>query len=273
MNNSPIGFFDSGVGGLTVARAVLDQLPHEQIIYVGDTAHVPYGTKTLEQVRRYSLAIMDNLANRGVKMLVIACNTASSAVLAEAQERYDIPVIGVIEPAVRAALAVTKNHKVGVIATPATVCSGAYEKTFAQNGNVKVYSQAAPGFVDLVESGVTSGLEAIDLAHTYLDEIRNEGVDTLVLGCTHYPHLQAVISYVMGGGVTLVSSSDETAKDIFRQLAQTESFRDPQLPKPKHEFYTTGTGETFSRLASRFLGPVVEQVDILPPSSNTGVTK
>ncbi|MBV7363543.1 glutamate racemase [Actinomycetaceae bacterium TAE3-ERU4] len=263
MNEAAIGIFDSGVGGLTVARAVLDQLPNERIIYIGDTLHVPYGTKTPEQIREYSLKVMDTLVERGVKMLVIACNTASATVLEEARERYSIPVMEVIGPAARTAAAVTHNQKIGVIATPATVSSGAYPRVLSTSPEIEVVQQACPRFVELVEAGITSGPLALKCAHEYLDPIRRQGVDTLVLGCTHYPHLKGIISYVMGPQVALVSSSEETAKDIYKVLAETDSFRGLDLAPPNHEFNTTGENESFIRLASRFIGPALGKVRTL----------
>ena len=257
MNEAPIGIFDSGVGGLTVARSVLDQLPNEEIIYIGDTAHVPYGTKSLDLVRRYALDVMDNLVSRGVKMLVIACNTASAAVLHDARERYDIPVVEVIGPAARTAAAVTRNKRVGVIATDATVRSQAYPDVLAAVPGLQVFQQGCPDFVELVESGITSGPKALEAAQRYLAPIKAEGIDTLVLGCTHYPHLQGVISYVMGDDVALVSSSDETAKDIYRILASRNAFRPLDQPAPKHQFSTTGPSESFASLTSRFIGPTI----------------
>ena len=219
---APIGVFDSGVGGLTVARAIMDQLPHERIIYVGDTAHGPYGPLKIAEVRANALRIMDELVDSGVKMLVIACNTASAAVLRDARERYTrqygIPVIEVIQPAARRALAATRNRKIGVIATEATVTSRAYEDTFAITPNLEVHSVACPRFVEFVEKGITSGPELLETAREYLQPLKDAGVDTLVLGCTHYPLLAGVISYIMGEDVTLVSSADETAKDVYREL-------------------------------------------------------
>lgn len=260
--SAPIGVFDSGVGGLTVARAIMDQLPNENIIYVGDTAHTPYGSKTIAQVRSYALHIMDELVDSGVKMLVIACNTASSAVLRDARERYTrkygIPVVEVIQPAARRAVAATRNGKIGVIATEATVNSRAYEDTFAVSGK-EIYSVACPRFVEFVEKGITSGPELLATAQEYLQPLKDAGVDTLVLGCTHYPLLTGVISYIMGEDVTLVSSSEESAKDVFRALVAHGMERNVDLPT-QHEFLATGETESFERLARRFVGPEVTSV-------------
>ncbi|MBJ7281238.1 MAG: glutamate racemase, partial [Rhodoluna sp.] len=193
MNNSPIGIFDSGVGGLTVARSIIDQLPNESIIYLGDTANSPYGPKSLNEVRTLALSVMDRLVDEGVKVLVIACNTASAAVLRDARERYTegrgIPVVEVIQPAVRRAVAATRNGRVGVIGTSGTINSKAYDDAFAAAVSLQLETVACPEFVDYVERGVTSGKEIIALAETYLSPIKQAGVDTLVLGCTHYPLL------------------------------------------------------------------------------------
>lgn len=261
--NSPIGVFDSGVGGLTVARSVIDQLPHEEILYVGDTAHGPYGPLPIAQVRANALRIMDDLVDSGVKLLVIACNTASAAVLRDARERYtrgyNIPVVEVIQPAVRRAVATTRNGRIGVIGTEATVGSRAYDDTFAAAPHLDITSVACPAFVDYVERGVTTGPELLHTAEHYLAPLKAAGVDTLVLGCTHYPLLTAVISYVMGDSVNLVSSAEETARDVYRALIEHDLQRDSGLPA-HHEFLATGDPESFGTLARRFLGPEVLRV-------------
>lgn len=223
MNDAPIGIFDSGVGGLTVARAILDQLPGERLLYIGDTANSPYGPKPLEQVRSMALNVMDELVDSGVKMLVIACNTATAAALDEARERYTkgmgIPVIEVISPAARTAAALTRSGRVGVIATAGTVNSGAYARALQGIPGLNLTQQACPRFVQLAEAGITTGPQVLDVAKEYLEPLQAAAVDTLVLGCTHYPLLAGPISYVMGRNVALVSSSEETAKDVYRELA------------------------------------------------------
>jgi len=261
MNDAAIGIFDSGVGGLTVARAVLDQLPHEPVRYVGDTARGPYGPRPLAEVRSFSLEIMDRLVDDGVKALVIACNSASAAVLRDARERYDVPVVEVIQPAVRRAVRVTRNDRVAVIGTRATVTSGAYVDAFAAAPDITLVQQACPRFVEFVEAGVTGGPELQRVAHEYLDPIVERGVDTVVLGCTHYPLLAGVISYVVGADVTLVSSADETANDVYRTLVAHGLERDPALPAPVHRFLATGDPAPFAALARRFLGPEVVAVE------------
>jgi glutamate racemase len=258
--DAPIGIFDSGVGGLTVARAVLDQLPDEPVLYVGDTARGPYGPLPLAQVRANALDVMDHLVGQGVKLLVIACNSASAAVLRDARERYAVPVVEVVHPAVRRAAAATRNGRVGVIGTRATITSGAYEDAFAAAPELVLTLRACPRFVEFVESGVTSGPDLLDVAHDYLDPVAAAGVDTLVLGCTHYPLLTGVVSYVMGDAVTLVSSAEETAKDVYRTLAGQGLLRPSGLGPPAHRFLATGDPAAFSRLGRRFLGPEIGSV-------------
>lgn len=267
MNNAPIGIFDSGVGGLTVARAILDQLPHEELVYIGDTAHTPYGPRPIAQVRALALDIMDTLVARGVKMLVIACNTASAAVLRDARERYDVPVIEVIQPAARRAVAATRNRRVGVVGTTATISSGAYEDAFAAAVDLSITTAACPRFVEFVERGETGGDEVLAAAEEYLAPIVAAGVDTLVLGCTHYPLLAGPISYVMGPDVTLVASSEETALEVYRRLRRDDQLRRDPTP-PRHVFSETaslaGEPSTFARLSRRFLGPAVTMTSTLP---------
>lgn len=315
MNDAPIGIFDSGVGGLTVARAILDQLPGERLLYIGDTANSPYGPKPLEQVRSMALNVMDELVDSGVKMLVIACNTATAAALDEARERYTkgmgIPVIEVISPAARTAAALTRSGRVGVIATAGTVNSGAYARALQGIPGLNLTQQACPRFVQLAEAGITTGPQVLDVAKEYLEPLQAAAVDTLVLGCTHYPLLAGPISYVMGRNVALVSSSEETAKDVYRELAARDLLHsDTQAavgsgdddganavkqvsrqgsahsaasgkgasgatPSSEvasgHEFRATGDPVAFQVLAKRFLGPVVGQVRQAHAAGGTGV--
>lgn len=259
--DGPIGLVDSGVGGLTVARAVLDQLPHERLLYLGDTAHGPYGPLPLAQVRAYTLACLDRLVDEGAKLLVIACNSGTSAALADARERYPVPVLDVVRPAVRRAVAATRSGRVGVIGTVATVTSGAYEDAFAAAPAVTLTSAACPAFVGFVERGVTSGRQVLQVVQASLAPLQDAGVDTLVLGCTHYPLLSGVIALAMGEGVTLVSSAEQTAQDVVRVLLTRGLERDPALPPPVHRFLATGDPEPFARLGRRFLGPEVALVE------------
>jgi glutamate racemase len=257
--NAPIGIFDSGVGGLTVARAIIDQLPGESILYIGDTARGPYGPRPLAEVRSFALEIMDQLVTAGVKAIVIACNTASAAMLRDARERYSIPVIEVIQPAVRRAVSATRSGKIGVIGTNATIESKAYLDAFAAAPQLQITSKACPLFVEYVEQGKTSGDEITKIAQDYLTQMQDEIIDTLVLGCTHYPLLTGVISYVMGNEVTLVSSAEETAKDLYRTLVEADLLNTVGS-KVDHRFVATGDSASFAALARRFLGPEVVSV-------------
>jgi glutamate racemase len=263
VNDAPIGIFDSGVGGLTVARAVSAQLPQESILYIGDTARSPYGPKPIADVRRYALEVLDDLVSQGVKMLVIACNTASAAMLRDARERYDVPVVEVINPAVRTAMSTTRNGRVGVIGTAGTISSGAYQDMLGVNERLTVFAQACPRFVEFVEAGVTGSPEVLAVAEEYLAPLRHAGVDTLVLGCTHYPFLEGAISYVMGPDVSLVSSDTETAKDVYRQLVSRDLLAGPDA-EPHHVYEATGaSADEFLRLAHRLMGREVSSVRLV----------
>jgi glutamate racemase len=260
--DAPIGIFDSGVGGLTVARAVIDQLPAERIVYVGDTAHSPYGPLSIAEIRRHTLAVGDELMGRGVKALVVACNSASAACLPDIRERYPVPVVEVVRPAVRRAVAATRNGRIGVIGTRATIASGAYQDSFMAARDVEITAVACPRFVDFVERGMTSGRQVLGLAQGYLEPLQRARIDTLVLGCTHYPLLTGVLQIVLGPEVTLVSSADETAKDLVRVLMEADLARDPEGPPPgPHEFLATGDPEPFARHGRRFLGPEITAVE------------
>ncbi len=261
MSDAPIGIFDSGVGGLTVARAILDQLPNESTLYSGDTARGPYGPRPLAAVREFALETMDFLVSQGVKAIVIACNTASAAMLRDARERYSIPVIEVIQPAVRRAVAASRTGNIGVIGTRATIDSKAYVDAFAAAPQLNITSIACPLFVEFVERGETSGTEITKVAREYLAPVMDAKVDTLVLGCTHYPLLTGVISYVMGEGVTLVSSAEETAKDLYRTLVENGLLREQSTTPATHKFLATGDAKAFETLARRFLGPEVTKVE------------
>ena len=260
----PIGMFDSGVGGLTVARAVIDVLPHEDLVYFGDSARCPYGPRSAQEVRKFALEIMDLLVAEGVKLVVIACNTAGSNALEEARHRYDVPVLSVIDPAVRAAVAASRNRRIGLIGTEATVRSHAYDDAVAATkANVTLVSRACPRFVEFVERGDQASDELLKVAHEYLDPLRDEGVDTLILGCTHYPLLSGMIRYVMGEEVVLVSSADATAADVYAKL------RDDDLLKSTdtlgdHRFIVSSPEGISSELGLRFLGPEFQNVEHRP---------
>ncbi|MER6002414.1 glutamate racemase [Nonomuraea angiospora] len=268
MPDASIGIFDSGVGGLTVARAIIDQLPYESITYVADTARQPYGPKRIAEVRAYALEVMDHLVDHGVKMLVIACNSASAAVLRDARERYDVPVVEVIQPATRRAVRATRTGRVGVIATRATIESMAYHDAFTAAPDVQLTGVAAPRLVEYVERGETMSDELIEVLGEYLEPIRAAGCDTLILGCTHYPLLTGAISYVVGDGVTLVSSAEETAKDVYRILHDRDLAAGGEAT-PRHRFRATGDSLLFARLGRRFLGPEIDVVEVAPVGGTT----
>ena len=263
MNDAPIGIFDSGVGGLTVARAFRAQLPRESFVYIGDTAHSPYGPKPIADVRRYSLEVLDTLVEQGVKMLVIACNTASAAMLRDARERYDIPVVEVIGPAVRRAVSTTRNGRVGVIGTVGTIGSRAYQDMLEVNERLQVFTAACPRFVEFVEAGITGTPEVLAVAEEYLAPLREADVDTLVLGCTHYPFLRGAISYVMGERVTLVSSDDETAGDVYRQLVRGDLLASPDAAASYVYEATGASTDDFTALANRLMGREVRDVQLV----------
>ena len=256
----PIGVFDSGFGGLTVARALVDQLPGEDILYLGDTARAPYGPLPLPTIRAYALECLDRLAAQGVKALVIACNSASSAVLSQARERYDVPVFEVIGPAARRAERLTRNGRVGVICTAATAASRSYDDALAALPGIELTTVACPRFVDFVEAGVTGGPELLEVARDYLDPLRREGIDTLILGCTHYPLLSGVISYVMGPEVALVSSAEECARKTYVALTDLGLVGDG-LCHPTWRFSTTGNAERFEGIGRRLMGGFVAEVE------------
>jgi glutamate racemase len=256
--------FDSGVGGLTVARAVMDLLPHEELIYFGDTARCPYGPRPEEEVRRFALQIMDHLVAEDVKILVIACNAAASSALQQARSRYDVPVISVIEPGIRAAVAATRNRKIGLIGTTRTVTSGAYDDALlTTRANAELISQACPRFVEFVERGDTTSDELVEVATEYLQPLKEAGVDTLILGCTHYPLLSGVIQYVMGEEVVLVSSAEVTAVDVFAKLKDDELLSTSEEPG-KHRFIASSQEGVLGELGSILLGPAFNGLEYKP---------
>ena len=258
---SPIGVFDSGIGGLTVARAIMRQLPHESIVYFGDTARVPYGPKSPETVRRYSREISEYLVRQGVKALVVACNTATAHALPALRAALPIPVIGVVEPGARAAVAATRGGRIGVIGTQGTIASGAYERAIqAIAPEAAVLSQPCPLFVPFVEEGWLAHEATRLVAHEYLDPLHDRGVDTLVLGCTHYPLLKPLIGEVVGRPVRLIDSAEETAAELGRTLAERGLAASPGAT-PRHRFVASDAPEHFSRIAQRFLGTPLDHVE------------
>lgn len=255
-----IGIFDSGVGGLTVLGEIMRVLPQEDTIYLGDTARVPYGTKSPETVIRFAGQIARFMVKRDVKLIVVACNTASAVALEMLQERFPVPIVGVIEPGAVRAAAVTRSGRVGVIGTAGTIRSSAYTKAIKRiNADIEVVTAACPMFVPLAEEGWIDNEVARLTAQIYLTELKAHGVDTLVLGCTHYPLLKKVITEVMGSEVTLVDSAAETAKTVHAILAEQGGLR-PQAEKGNHHFYVTDVPAGFIRVGNRFLGGALGDV-------------
>ena len=258
-SDSPIGMFDSGFGGLTVARALIDLMPQENLVYIGDTGRYPYGNKPADEVRGYAKELAWSLVrDYGAKMIVVACNTAASVALDELVDELPVPVIGVIDPGARALVRVTRNNKVGVIGTVGTISSGAYVQAIRATGtSVALTSAACPGFVEFVERDQTTGDEVMVLAERLLAPVRDAGVDSLLLGCTHYPYLSRVISDVMGSGVVLVSSADETAFVVKKELDATQLMR-AGATTGEHKFLSSGDIAWFAQLGRRLLGPELE---------------
>jgi glutamate racemase len=250
---APIGVFDSGIGGLTVVRELLSQMPSEGIVYLGDTARVPYGTRSPETVRRYAREGVRFLFSKGIKFLVVACNTVSSVGLEDLSRDIPAPVLGVLEPGARAAAEMTRNGKVGVIGTSATIGSSSYVRA------IKALKGACPLFVPLVEEGWLEGEVPELAAERYLGGLRSSGIDTLVLGCTHYPLLKPLISRVMGSGVMLIDSAAETAREVSAQLS-SRGLENKENEKPLREFYVTDSPEVFKAVGERFLGQDIENI-------------
>ena len=251
-----IGIFDSGVGGLTVLDAILRALPHEDLVYLGDTGRAPYGTKSAETVTRYSIENLDFLLEKGVKMVVVACNSASSVALDALRARTDVPVVGVIEPGARAAVARTRSGKVGVIGTEATIASGAYTRALrALAPRLELYTRACPLLVPLTEEGWTDGPVARGAVDTYLGSLARSGIDVLILGCTHYPLLRPLIAAAMGADVALVDSADETAREVAARLGESGLARGGG---GSTSFFVTDVPDRFVRIGQRFLGARVE---------------
>jgi glutamate racemase len=260
VDERPIGMFDSGFGGLTVARALLDLLPAEHLVYVGDTGRYPYGPRPLEEVRGFALQITRRLVDdHGVKLVVVACNTAAAAGLADLQAAVDVPVVGVIDPGVRALAQATRSGRAGVIGTVGTVSSGAYQRAVAALApELELTCAACPGFVEFVERGETGGDQVTILAERLLAPLREAKVDALLLGCTHYPFLARTLSDVMGRDVTLVSSADETAFEVRRRLEGTDLARTPSAGPGAHRWLSSGDVTWFRELGRRLLGPELD---------------
>jgi glutamate racemase len=272
--NLPIGIFDSGVGGLTVYSALHERLPNERFVYLGDTARVPYGTKSLATVERYAVENAKFLEAHGIKMLVVACNTASALALPAIRGAVNVEVVGVIEPGARAAVAVTTDSRIGVIATEATVNSHAYQRAIsAIDNNMKVVERACPLFVSLAEEGWSDSDVAREVARQYLSDLGSETVSALVLGCTHYPILKKVISETVGEHVNLIDSGEATAAEVKKFLKETglahsdtsALYQERRLCDDLDHFYVTDAAQRFAKVAERFLGvapTILEAVEI-----------
>jgi glutamate racemase len=256
VDDAPIGVFDSGFGGLTVARALIDLLPDERLVYIGDSGRYPYGPRPPEEIRRFSLEIAQYLYEvEHVKMIVVACNTAASVALDELKARFDVPIVGVIEPGLRSAALVTRNRRIGVIGTVGTIASGAYQKVADELAiDSDVHCAACPGFVEFVERGELNSDQVHVLAERLLSPLKDVGIDTLLLGCTHYPFLARTISDVMGREVVLVSSADETAFEVRAILALSGATHS-RAPARGHRFLSSGDVEWFASMGQRLLGP------------------
>lgn len=252
---APIGVFDSGVGGLTVAREIMRNLPKEDIVYFGDTARVPYGSKSKDNIIRFSRQIIHFLQTKGVKAIVIACNTASALALDTVKDEFDIPIIGVVEPGARAALAVTENQKIGVIGTEATVRSSMYEKIIHEiNPKVSVLAKACPLFVPLVEEGFKKHKVTDEIIEYYLEELKESDIDALILGCTHYPLLRSKIREYVGEKITLVNPAYETAMDLKRILKEMD-MENPDIEGDhgSYSFYVSDAADKFKQFANSIL--------------------
>ena len=266
-----IGIFDSGVGGLTVLREIIGALPQEDTIYFGDTARVPYGTKSPETVTRYAREITGFLVGRDIKLLVVACNTASAVALPELERLFPIPVVGVIEPGARRAAQMTRSGRIGVIGTAGTIRSSAYTRAIKRFApQAEVVTRACPLFVPLAEEGWTDNQVARLTAETYLRELKEADVDTLVLGCTHYPLLKPLIADIMGPDVVLVDSAEETARTVAAILDEKGLAR-PAVEKGNHHYFVSDVPASFIRVGNRFLGGSLGDVYQVSLESDAGV--
>ena len=257
--NYPIGVFDSGLGGLTVVKELMRQLPHEDIVYYGDTARVPYGTKSKESIIRFSEENTNVLLNHKVKMIVVACNSCSSYALTMLREKFNVPIVGVINPGAKKAAEAAKNKRVGIIATSATINSQAYTQTIKQyNPSIKVFEQACPLFVPIVEEGWANKKVAEDIAREYLKDLKKAKIDALILGCTHYPLLKNTLQKVMGPKVTLIDSAKEIAtevKEILKNLGKENTSK----TRGRYKFLISDKPQQFKKLATNFLGYDISQ--------------
>jgi len=257
-----VGVFDSGIGGLTVARLIAQEMPEEDVIYVGDTANLPYGNKSVPELIKLARSIMDFLVKQGVKVIVAACNTSSSVSIDVLRDRYDVPIIGVVKPGVRAAVRSSRNHIIGVLATEATARSGAYSREIvALDGEARVWEVACPELVPMVEAGLTEGPEVIRALATYLQVPLAHQADTIILGCTHYPYLRASIELLTGGWVNLVDPAVETVNELKQTLAAIDGSAVREQGSAR--FYATGPIDSFNKIGSGFYGQGLGGVEII----------
>ena len=260
LREKPIGVFDSGFGGLTVLKKLVETLPSEDFIYFGDTAHLPYGSKLPEEIKRFVRDIVKFLRGFNVKLIVVACNSSSAIAMEEIKKIVDVPVVGVIEPAVRAALKNTKSRRIGVIGTEVTIKSNAYKKAFSMaNHNVKVFQKPCPLFVPLVEEGFLDHRATYSIAEYYLNELKERDIDQLVLGCTHYPLLKKVIRKVMGEGIELVDSSIEVSKEVA-DILEREHLRNTRRTNGYRKFFVSGSSSKFKRMANKLFDFEINEV-------------
>jgi glutamate racemase len=265
MDPRPVGVFDSGTGGLTVLHECLVTMPHEDFLYLGDLARLPYGPRPLDEIRRYAGEIAGYLETQGVKLVVAACNAATSAALPELQERLEVPIVGVITPEAHAAVQTTRNRRIGLLATQATVTAGRYaELVHTLDAGVRFFPVACPRLVPLIESEEPFGAETVETVREYAEPLKQAGVDTVILGCTHYPLIRPIFQRVFGRGVTLVFSAEETAREVAETL-ERKAIANHDAREGLYRFMTTGDPERFRTLGERFLQlPLgeVEQVSI-----------
>lgn len=260
MDNRPIGIFDSGLGGLTVLREIIKEAPNENIIFFGDTARFPYGPRDLKEVRVFALSIADFLYKQNVKLLVVACNTATASALPEIQAGFDIPVTGVIEAGARTACAATISKRVGVIATKGTVDSKAYDNAIKKiDKSIKLFSNAAPLLVEYVEEGILDGKILEDVICSYLKPLFKEDIDVLILGCTHFPLIEGTINKCCDGTVKVISSAIETSKEV-KSILEKNNIENDWKSKPKRIFYETGNTSKFFSVGKMFLGEKIKEV-------------
>ena len=265
-NNAPIGVFDSGVGGLTVAREIMRQMPNERIVYFGDTARLPYGTKSQANIIRFSRQIVDFLKTKEVKAIAVACNTASSYALETLEREIDLPIIGVVKPGARTAVRTTKNGRIGVIATQGTIDSGTYTRYIHDlNPDIAVYGKACPLLVPLVEEGMLHDFVTEEIANRYLAELKAQRIDSLILGCTHYPLLRSLLGKCMGPDVNLVNPAYETAISLRDMLREKDLLADPQPEgfMPHHQFYVSDGAKKFETFANSILPYDVRRTQII----------